>query len=878
MAIKQKKHETFRAGATWLRADFHLHTKADKEFKYTDEEDYYFSNYVEALEKAEIKVGVIANHNKFDVDEFRALRKTAAKKEILLLPGVELSVNDGANGVHVLVVFSDEWLKDGKDYISLLITSMFPGKDISEYQNENGRTDKNILEVVDELEKTARDYFLVFAHVEQKSGLWHEMGGGKLSDFRNKRYETVRQRTLGFQKVRTRDERKKVEEWLGNWYPAEVEGCDCKSIADIGNGKECYIKIGAFSFEAVKFALIDQENRIADVTSKYEHSYIRAIRFTGGILNGQEINFSPGLNTLIGIRGSGKSAILEVIRYALEIPFGEKAGDLKYKGELLGFAMGSGGKVEIDAIDRYGQHYIIRRVWKESHSEVLVDNQLRPGVSIRETVLHKPIYFGQKDLSSTGEGFEKDLVEKLLGSKLDYLRQEIEVQKSKVIAEVDQVLKLTSVSEQIAEQKAIKQDTEHRLKFYADHGIEEKLQKRLDFEKDIQAMQRGINLVKSFLSDLTIFLANHEDNFNNFKGHVSKHNKQLFEAFYDAYEPFIKTIKQIKTDSHSLLQSKEKLLKVQEELADIRKGLTNEFAEIERKLAEELKSSGAQNISSEEFLALQRKLNIATQQIEILEEQSALQTKSQTLLLEELRKLNDLWHEEFISTKRELDKIGANGTSLSIESGYKEDRQAFLTFMMDMFKGSGIREVTYKGIVEKYQDFIDIYKNFEEARKLFGANPQVLSDLFMKNLKDLLIYQTPNKFSILYKGKQLEHHSLGQRASALILFVLSQKENDIIIIDQPEDDLDNQTIYEDVITLIKELKPEVQFIFATHNPNIPVLGDAELVHACSFEDNEISVKSGSIDNGETQQTIVKIMEGGKEAFERRKEIYQIWKP
>lgn len=78
--------------------------------------------------------------------------------------------------------------------------------------------------MVEELEKTSRDYFLVFAHVEQKNGLWNEMSGGKLGDFADNRYETVRKRTLGFQKVRTRDERTKVQGWLGDWYPAEVEG------------------------------------------------------------------------------------------------------------------------------------------------------------------------------------------------------------------------------------------------------------------------------------------------------------------------------------------------------------------------------------------------------------------------------------------------------------------------------------------------------------------------------------------------------------------------------------------------------------------------------------------------------------------------------
>jgi hypothetical protein len=228
--------------------------------------------------------------------------------------------------------------------------------------------------------------------------------------------------------------------------------------------------------------------------------------------------------------------------------------------------------------------------------------------------------------------------------------------------------------------------------------------------------------------------------------------------------------------------------------------------------------------------------------------------------------------------KEELDKVGAGSSSLSIKSGYKEDKQAFLDFIREVFKGSGINKTTYQKIVIQYTDFISIYRDFENAKQYFGSNPQILSNLFMANLKSLLGFQTPNKFTITYRGKELQHHSLGQRASALILFVLNQQENDVIIIDQPEDDLDNQTIYEDVIKLIRKMKPNVQFIFATHNPNIPVLGDAEQVHACSFMDDKITVESGSVDDATIQRTIVNIMEGGKEAFDRRKEIYQIWKP
>lgn len=347
--MNTNEHNLFQNGATWLRADFHLHTIADGEFSFSGKESYYNSNYVDALEMAHIRIGVITNHNKFDKAEFDALRKTSKKKEIFLIPGVELSVNDGANGIHVLIVFSEQWLENGADYINPFLTSLFPGKTPLHYQNENGKSDKNVLQVVEELEKIGRDYFLIFAHVEDSKGLWIGMEGGKLSDWTDKRYDGVRRRTFGFQKVRTHDVpdkpcRTKVKQWLGNWYPAEVEGSDPKKLEEIGKGDACYLKLGAFSFDAVKFALTDYANRVARGVERYKHSHIRSIQFEGGTLSGKRIYFSPELNTLIGIRGSGKSSVLEVLRYALDIPFGEKAGDQKYKHDLVSFTMGSGRK------------------------------------------------------------------------------------------------------------------------------------------------------------------------------------------------------------------------------------------------------------------------------------------------------------------------------------------------------------------------------------------------------------------------------------------------------------------------------------------------------------------------------------------------------
>ena len=90
--------------------------------------------------------------------------------------------------------------------------------------------------------------------------------------------------------------------------------------------------------------------------------------------------------------------------------------------------------------------------------------------------------------------------------------------------------------------------------------------------------------------------------------------------------------------------------------------------------------------------------------------------------------------------------------------------------------------------------------------------------------------------------------------------------------------MDNQTIYKEVIAELLLLKENMQFIFATHNANIPVLGDSEQIIACDFENgNQIKLSVGSIDNKSSQEKIISIMEGGSEAFNKRNQIYGGWK-
>ena len=111
--------------------------------------------------------------------------------------------------------------------------------------------------------------------------------------------------------------------------------------------------------------------------------------------------------------------------------------------------------------------------------------------------------------------------------------------------------------------------------------------------------------------------------------------------------------------------------------------------------------------------------------------------------------------------------------------------------------------------------------------------------------------------------------SAGQKAAAMLAFFLKYGKEPIVL-DQPEDDLDNHLIYSLVVSQIRERKLSRQIITVTHNPNIVVNGDAELVHALDFRSGQCKViVTGGLQDEKVREEVCKVMEGGREAFEKR---------
>ena len=134
------------------------------------------------------------------------------------------------------------------------------------------------------------------------------------------------------------------------------------------------------------------------------------------------------------------------------------------------------------------------------------------------------------------------------------------------------------------------------------------------------------------------------------------------------------------------------------------------------------------------------------------------------------------------------------------------------------------------------------------------------------------------ELNIAHQGevfKPLDQLSTGQQCTA-ILHLLLLDNDDPLLMDQPEDNLDNAFIAERIVTQLREAKTERQFLFATHNANIPVFGDAEWIGIFSASDAHAQMPvdaQGSIDVPEIRERVAEILEGGREAFSQRKEKY-----
>lgn len=856
----------FESGLQYVRADFHLHTLKDKEFTYSGESTSFLGDYVSALKNASINVGIITNHNKFDIEEYKAIRKAAKKQDIFILPGVELTVKEGANGIHTLIVFNpEEWLENGNNHIQTFLTAAFAT--ISNPENRNTKSIFDLKNVFDQLDAYGRDYFIVFAHVDQNSGLFSECRGGLLESLAG--FAPFRHRVLGLQKSRTRDNLGKFEKCCG-YLPALVEGSDPKSISDIGKGDRCtYLKIGEYSYAAIKFALQDYRDRVSESVPDNKHGFIESISFQGGKFDGQTIMFSRELNTLIGIRGSGKSSILEAVRYVLGLT---AQMDKDYKESLVKNVFGSGGKATLNVIDKHGKHYSVSRILGE---RINVLDETGNDLNINPISLFDGVqYFGQKDLSSSAD-HENGLLEKLISGRIGQ-PSNLDNCVNELIKTVERLLDVSKIPQQTTEVTTQQTELEHKLSIFEEKGVADKLKKQSGYATDTAKLDAVKNRIDTILRDIRTAFSKNSVVSSALDGYSSDFNKDIFGDVSIVLSSIDAQLAQIGSCIVEIEKQRSGMDDLISRLKERIDSLADEFAEIKREIKDD-------TLDVDSFVKMTAELQKTKEKLKQLSEEASSKSKIEASFTKATRERNEALLATYNAYKAETERINQNQTELKIEITFKGDREGFKAQLKNDFKGTGISDIKYQAICDSFTDYAAIIEDWIvcDGSKLKGivtpGEYVKLEDKLRGQYEELLNRQVENKVDIYYHGKLLRQHSIGQRASALILFILTQDDNDIIFIDQPEDDLDNKVIYDEVITAIAQKKPYMQFIFATHNANIPVLGDSERVLVVEFQESRIDVAQGNIDLDSTHKQIVDIMEGGKEAFDKRQLIYTSWR-
>jgi len=160
-----------------------------------------------------------------------------------------------------------------------------------------------------------------------------------------------------------------------------------------------------------------------------------------------------------------------------------------------------------------------------------------------------------------------------------------------------------------------------------------------------------------------------------------------------------------------------------------------------------------------------------------------------------------------------------------------------------------------------------------------GIASQLRKNIDVKALYDFLwslSYLEP-EYSLKLDGKDLSHLSPGERGTLLLVFyLLVDKSNKPIIVDQPEENLDSQTVYRLLIPVIKDVKKRRQIIMVTHSPNIAVVCDAEQIihaHIDRAAGNAVIYTMGAIESRDINRYLVDVLEGTRPAFDNRDAKY-----
>ena len=910
-------------GLQFRNVDLHVHSPASRCFKESDVTP-------EAIVKQALDVGMdviaITDHNSAAwIDRIQAAAQDTA---LTVFPGVEITVTPG---VHVIALFPTH--RSGA-HVEHLLSELGLGPD------ERGKsqalvTRYGIQEVVHIIKRHGA--LPVLAHIDSVKGAWHELSGQTLVQLWQKApYAAVEiiGSALPNAVGRPPYTRQPAYYWASdNPHPEYVNK---HSHMGIGTRYSCFKLDNPITWEGLRQCFDDPEVRIykGGTPRGVPHPILERIQILGGFLAGLDVELKSELNCIIGGRGTGKSAFLEIIRYIFDIPAKTDENARQAQSLLTSvFPPGTRGIVHFH-FQVSSTRYRVERVSGHPPQVFRIGNEDTPEeiLALAPADLLPLQVYGQKEIYqiSLNPEFQLQLLDNYVTQALTPLKEEEVRLRRQLRANAEEILRLENIiadsQESLVRLSAIQEEIRRMEALNFGALVKEKEL----YEQEKRVLTSMHAQVADWQKALATFATQHKLDLRTFDDTVLADlpNITALQAQRELLEIInVEIAKQLDHLKDSVACEWAKGTEQRDSLQALHTQQEQAYQKVLRQLSAE------EQIAPERYSLLkQREATLQTRAHKVAqygERLKTLKTQRQTLL-EELRKVRQRQYQERCKNATQLSAKLDKRVYISLWPG--GNRQVYKKYLRELFVGLRVRSSVRDKLADikaaeperpaqgrpfkindetrypipeipRYLDPIDLAAAIRIEQERADDAPSTLKDDFgvktapmrrnmaglsYRQLFELELFTVPDLPIIelqVAKGaagrRSLERLSIGQKCTTLLSMVLLESDTPLLI-DQPEDDLDNQFIFTQIVDTLRREKAQRQFLIATHNANIPVSGDAEL--NLVFEAGVPKDKGeehgwiaadgrGSIDIESIKEYVTLILEGGADAFRKRKEKY-----
>ena len=850
-------------------------------------------SYSEAIVAKAIELDVsalaITDHN--SVSDVPAFRAAAENYPVTIFPGFELTSSEG---VHVLCIYPEETAGEQLERFlgEFGITHTDPSPDPSK---------ENFVKVLEKVR--TQGGIAIAAHVTNAKGLFTVLSGqplinawrsenllaiqipGAVADLPQGTRQIVENKNADYRRTHAAGDKLAV---------AVVNAKDvvtCENLED--PSATCWIKMSEVTIEGLRQAFLDPGSRIRlnSDPAPEEHAELISLTWEGGFLDGAAFRFNPNLNVLVGGRGAGKSTVIESLRYALGLePIGEDAH--KAHDGIIRQVLRGGTKISlrVRSCRPVAREYRIERT--VPNPPVVRDENGRVSNLLPEEILPRVEVYGQHEISELTKSREKltRLLDRFseqdssLARRKTDLRRELEKTRHSVLDVREEL-------QQIDERLAALPGLEETLKRFHEAGLEDRLREQSLLIREERVINSIPERLQTFYECLDLF----------------RQELPIDRVFLSPRALEDLPGGEILTDANGILERlnadlEQVVRQLEEALKQAEKGIAGVRSRWDRrkdgvhaayqKILRELQKSSA---DGEEFIRLRREIEdlrpLRQHRLLLQRLENEHSTRRQALLVE----WEDLKAEEFRLLARAAKKVsGKLRDRVQVEVTAAGNQEPLFELLRSTIGGQ-LKSTVEKLSALSTMSLADLANTCRagagelqakytltpaQARNIADAEPEVfmrIEELELPSTTAIRLNTAPSSDQPSWQA--LEELSTGQKATAVLLLLLLESDAPLIV-DQPEDDLDNRFITESVVPKMREEKRRRQFVFSTHNANIPVLGDAEMILGLTAtgEANDGNARIapehiGSIDASPVRELVEEILEGGKDAFERRRRKY-----